>query len=229
MLKGGISKPVQKMYYIDEYGAITFNSGACVNSFTLTEPVKLLFNNRLVKLFKLFKDGDVRLTLGYDSVSDEIIQTKVRLENSNVSITAILSCDDTLLNSIPVSAIRGRANDEYPYYANLNKSALIQSINRLNLFNNSSGAVAKTYGIFEFKSDEVDIYDANKENKETIKYANDTSNVSEPYTLRLNLSDLKITVEACIEEYLCIHFGNTSAVVLSRGNVKNVIPEVKFK
>jgi hypothetical protein len=56
LTKGVISKPVQKLYYVDELGAITFTNGACVNSFSLTQPIKVLFNNRLVKLFKLFKD-----------------------------------------------------------------------------------------------------------------------------------------------------------------------------
>ena len=53
--RGTISKPVQKMYYVDERGCLTFTSGACVNYFELEKPIKLLFNSRLVKLFKLFK------------------------------------------------------------------------------------------------------------------------------------------------------------------------------
>jgi DNA polymerase III sliding clamp (beta) subunit (PCNA family) len=57
LTKGTISKPVQKLYYVDELGAITFTNGACVNSFSLAQPIRVLFNNRLVKLFKLFKVG----------------------------------------------------------------------------------------------------------------------------------------------------------------------------
>lgn len=227
LTKGTISKPVQKLYYVDELGAITFTNGACVNSFTLPQPIKVLFNNRLVKLFKLFKDGNVKFTLGYDAISEEIIQTKVRFETPSVTITAILSCDDTLLGSVPVKAIRGRANAEYPYSATINKSALIQTINRLNLFNNNSGVVALTSGIFEFGAKELTIYDANKENKEIINYTNDTSNVEGVYTMKLNLNDLKTTLETCTEEYLCINFGDGSAAVITRGNVKNVVPEIK--
>jgi hypothetical protein len=227
LTKGTISKPVQKLYYVDELGAITFTNGACVNSFSLTQPIKVLFNNRLVKLFKLFKEGEVKFTLGYDAISDEIIQTKVKFETPTVAITAILSCDDTLLSSVPVSAIRGRANATYPYTVNINKSALIQTINRLTLFNNNSSAVAHTSGVFEFGPNELTVYDANKENKETIYYTNDTSNISEVYTMKLNLDDLKTTLETCTESYLCMSFGDGSAVVISRGTVKNVVPEIK--
>ena len=37
LTKGVISKPIQKFYYVDEQGALTFTSGACVNSFTLAQ------------------------------------------------------------------------------------------------------------------------------------------------------------------------------------------------
>ena len=116
LTKGVASKPVQKLYYVDECGAITFTSGACVNNFTLEAPVKLLFNNRLVKLFKLFDTENVKFSLGYDAISEDIIQTKVRFETDSIAIIAILSCDDTLLKSVPVAAIRSRADIEnYPY------------------------------------------------------------------------------------------------------------------
>ena len=53
--KGSVTKPIQRLYYMDEKGALTFTTGACVNNFTLDQPVKVLLNDRLVKLFKLFK------------------------------------------------------------------------------------------------------------------------------------------------------------------------------
>ena len=89
--KGSVVKPVQKLYYVDDKGAITFTTGACVNNFTLEKPVSILLNNRLVKLFKLFNNGNVNFTLGFDALSDDIIQTKVKFENKDISITAILS------------------------------------------------------------------------------------------------------------------------------------------
>lgn len=227
LTKGTISKPVQKLYYVDEFGAITFTNGACVNSFSLSQSIKVLFNNRLVKLFKLFKDDIVKFTLGYDELSEEIIQTKVRFETNSVSITAILSCDDTLLGSVPVKAIRGRANADYPYSVSINKSALIQTINRLTLFN-STDSFVKPYGTFEFTKDGVVVYDYNKENCEIVHYDNEVEELNEPYTAIFSLGDLKTTLETCTEPYLCMSFGDGSAMVISRGNVKNVVPEVKL-
>lgn len=231
LLKGTISKPVQKLYYVDEQGAITFTNGACVNSFTLEQPIKLLFNNRLVKLFKLFNDENVKFTLGFDSISDDIIQTKVRFESSSIVLTAILSCDDSLLMSVPVAAIRGRAHGEYPYSVNINKYDMLQTINRLLLFNSIGGStkeVIKPYSTFEFGKDSVTIYDINKENKEIVNYNNSVIECEEGYIAILDLIELKMTLENCTEQYLNIHFGDHTAMVITRGQIANVVPECRL-
>lgn len=225
LLKGMISKPVQKLYYVDELGALTFTSGACVNSFSLQEPVKILLSDRIVKLFKLFNNCDVLFTLGYDTINGGITQTKVKFETNQISLTAILSCDDTLLNSVPVNAIRGRANNTYQYSVNIDKNALLQTINRLLLFNNSNGSV-KPYSRFEFMQDAAKVWDVAKVNSEVISYNN--TSLQDTYEATFDLTDLKATLESCSEQYLTLSFGDHQAIVLSRGNIKNVIPEVKL-
>ena len=228
---GTISKPVQKLYYMDEKGAITFTNGACVNSFTLEKPVKLLFNSRVVKLFKLFNDENVKFTLGYDAISDDIIQTKVRFESNNIVLTAILSCDDTLLSSVPVNAIRGRVESEYPYSININRDAMLQTINRLLLFNSTAGSskeVIKPYSTFIFNKDDVTIYDVNKENKEVINYNNTSLITEEAYEAILDLTEFKANLENCSETYLNLHFGDGTAFVITRGHISNVLPECRL-
>lgn len=225
--KGIISKPIQKLYYLDEEGCVTFTTGACVNSFSLAQPVKLLLNDRLVKLFKLFKGEKVKFTLGYDAISEEIIQTKVRFETSDIVITAILSCDDTMLSQFPTRAVRGRATAAYPYSVNINRELLIQTISRLLLFSSANSAkdVIKPYATFEFKKDSVVVYDTRKENKEEVYYTNSTSGIEDTYTAILDFNDVKSTLETCTEQYVTLNFGDGAAVVLARGNIKNVIPE----
>ena len=225
--KGIITKPIQKLYYMDENGAVTFTTGACVNSFTLEKPVKVLLNDRLVKLFKLFKEGKVKFTLGYDALSNDIIQTKVRFASDDIIITAILSCDDSMLRSFPVNAVRGRATAAYPYNINVNRESLLQTISRLLLFTSGGNSkdLVKPYSMFEFKRDSVVIYDKNKENKEEIYYTNTSCDLDDPYVATIDLLDMKYTLETCSEQYVSISFGDGFALVLSRGNVRNVIPE----
>lgn len=227
LLKGAISKPVQKLYYVDEQGAITFTSGACVNNFTLSEPIKLLLNDRVVKLFKLFKDCEVAVTLAYDSIDNNMIQTKIAFTTGNIKLTAILLNDDSLIASVPVSAIRGRANNIYNYSVNMDKNSLLQTINRLMLFNSGNGLKEnlKPYSLFEFNNDYVKIWDVNKINNEVIKYTDCT--LPDNYSAMIDLVDFKATLDTCAEQYITLSFGDHQAFIISRGSIKNILPEVR--
>lgn len=228
LLKGTFAKPVQRLFYVDQEGCITFTSGACVNSFKLEKPISVLFNNRLVKLFRLFKGGDVVFTLGYDALSEEIIQTKVSFETDDIKLTALLSCDDSLLKSVPVDAIRGRASYMYEYQVDISKDLLLQTINRLLLFVSlaNSKELLKPYSKFQFKSDEVVIWDCKGENFESVNYVKGNLEVDEPVEIVLDIQDLKSTLETCTESYVTLKFGDAPGIVLTRGNIANVIPKV---
>lgn len=215
-------KPFQKLYYIDEQGCITFSSGGCINSFTLPEKVTLLLNVKLVKLFRLFKDGDISFTLGHDEVAG-IIQTKIRLANDEVVITAITSTSENILSTVPANALRTRAQFNYPYQVSIDRTLLSQALTRLLLFNNASGGLNKDFGVFEFDTNSVAIFDAKKENKEVIPYVN--SNVNEKYRVILDINSLKGTLDTCTEDVLVFNFGDRKCFVLSRGNIKNLMPE----
>lgn len=219
--KGIISRPVQRLYYVDEEGCITFTSGACVNNFSLPQPVKFLLNSRIVKLFRLFREPEVSFSYSHDTLDSGMDQTKVRFETSSIEITAILSEDSSLVNTVPVSAIRNRANHIYPYSISLSKDVLIQTINRLSLFNTNS---LKPYSLFEFKEDSFDIYDVNKINKESIYY-NNSIDIDETYTAYIDFSDLKITLDSLTDQYITINFGDHNAIVISQGSINTVIPE----
>ena len=229
--KGTISRPVQKLFYVDEKGAITFTTGACVNSFELSEPVRILLNKRLVKLFKLFKDCSVKFTLAYDAVpgSEDIIQTKVKFEAADITITSILSCDDSMLSQVPVVNIRNRADNIYPHSVVLSKSDLMATLGRLVLFtSDNTRNNLKPYIHFNFGPESVEVSDIEKENKEVIKYLNKESGIDENYEATLDIVDLKLTLDTCVEPSVTLSFGDGNAFVLSRGSIKNVIPEVRI-
>lgn len=227
--KGTMSRPVQKLFYVDEHGAITFTTGACVNSFELSEPVKILLNRRLVKLFKLFQDCPVHFKLAYDAIegSSEIIQTKVQFIASDITITCILSCDDSMLSQVPVNAIRSRADGMYPYSVVLSKTALVQALSRISLFTSTSPELeVRSNILLTFNPSNVVISDVREENKESINYMNSESGVSSQYVATLDITDLKLTLDTCVEPSVTLYFGDGNAFVLSRGSIKNVIPEV---
>lgn len=217
---------VQKMYYVDEQGAITMYNGACVNKFTLEKPIKLLFNSNLVKLFSLFKNTSVMFTLGYDALSDTIIQTKVQFKTSDIEITAILNCDDSLVKMMPAEVIRARAFNDYPYTVTLNRSALLSTIQRVMLFaTDTTSGNYKTCSKFTFTNTCCTISDYAEENVEDITYANEVA-ADLNYSTMIDLVDIKLALESNNDQYITINFGDHQAIVIAKDNIYTVIPEI---
>lgn len=222
--KGVISHPVQKLYYIDEQGAITFTSGACVNSFTLDQPVKFLLSSKVVKLFKLFSDGEVHFSLGHVELPNGRLQTRVKFENTDTILTAIVPGDDNLINIVPAENIRSMANSIYPYQVTVNKDLLLQSITRLLIFRASSSSI-QPVGKFTFNSQKVEISDGTKGNSEELVYEASEGLDGTSYMMTLYLSDLKTTLETYPDSYLTISFGDHRSIAITKANVKVIIPE----
>lgn len=220
-----LARPVQRLYYVDQEGCITFASGACVNSFTLEKNIKILLNSRLVKLFKLFKKSQmVHFELGYDAISDTLIQTKVCFSNNDLSITSILTSDESMINGVPTSKIRERANKTYSNKVVLNKNELANAIDRLLLFNDAKLNV-KPYSTFSFDTvGALTVYDTNNVNCESVKYQSGTDLAGE-YSMRVDLVNFKKTLDTCDEDFITISFGDHKSCVITRGAIKNVIPE----
>ena len=222
LLRGQQVKEVQKYYYIDEKGAVTFTSGACVNNFELEKPVKMLLNDKVVKLFKLFKNNSlVKFSMSQDSISSDLIQTKVKFESDNVSLTAKLP-DTNLISSVPVDAIRSMATKDYLYSIVLHKKELSQLLSRLMLFNDGT----KNYGKFDFSKDEVVISDWSSDNKESIKYTNECPTL-ESYTALLNTDNLSMIINGCDTEYITLCFGDGRAFSCVQPTITDIIPEIK--
>lgn len=222
LLKGTLNRPSQRLFYIDEKGALTFTSGACVNSFELEQPVTLFLTEKVVKLFRLFK-GDVAFSLGHVERNGRDI-TLVSFEDGSVSLTSAIGIDPGVTSTFPVSAIRGLADASYAHSVNLDKSAVLDAITRLALFSSQSG----NPGVFiEFGEDGVTIYDERRDNNESVAYSGDVAYSGEPYLASFLANDLKLTLESCEGTHVNVSFGNRRNIVVSRGGVKNVVPECR--
>lgn len=220
---------LQKLYYIDETGCFTFTTGACLNSFTLEKPIKLLLNDRIVKLFRLFK-SDVSLFYGVDALADGSIQTKVAFTTADTYLAAIVNCDDILINKIqgPCAATKGFINEAYTNHIVVSATELSAAISRLMLFikNSATGQNMKSIpATITFTSDELTLTDS-LENSEVIAIESG-SYVDASYSMVLNLADLKLVLDSCKGEHITINCGNHRSVVITRGNISNLVPECK--
>ena len=224
--KGSISKPIQRLYYVDKSGAVTFTTGACINKFDIDMNSKLFFSDKLVKLFKLFKDTKVKMTIDRNQLMEGAYSTVAVFEAPNIFISAVLSSDDSLVNGFTVDAIRGRADTLYPYSVSVNKDALIQAIDRLMLFSQSGAKADLSVAIVKmsFGKDGVVVSDRMDINKEEVIYSSASEGI-DSYVAYIDSSDLTKTLATCTNQLVTFNFGNSQAFVLTEGMIKFVIPE----
>lgn len=220
---------LQRLYYIDETGCFTFTTGACLNSFRLEKPVKLLLNDRIVKLFKLF-DGDVHFMLGHEALPDGNVRSKASFQSGDVYMAAVLTCDDLLLSKVqgPCNATKRFISEAYQNHVVVSSNALSAAIGRLLLFTKNSVEKANMTYIpagFTITADDISISDK-QGNVESVAVENDTVVQDSAYAMKLNLFDLKLALDSCKNDHITLNCGNHRSVVISHGAVSNLIPEL---
>lgn len=224
-----------RYYYLDNEGCLTFvsdASSACVNNFKLDTTVKLMLTTKLVKLFKLFKPGDVDVTLGFEEVSG-VAQTRVKFAQDDVEVTSILQNDQALISSVPATAIRNVANQVFENTISFDKKEFMDAIDRLLLLDTSI-SLNKGVGILSFGETCVTLYDHrranNKDdmasNNEVITYMAGT--VDTPCILNLKLDKIREILMGTDAQTFNLCFGNTKAVAISFGNVRNVLSQSRI-
>ena len=218
---------LQKYYYITEEGCFTYTNGACLNKFTLEKPVKMLLNERIVKLFKLFNE-DVKFALGHDADLSGGYKTKISFETDNIYLAAYITNDDILLNKIqgPYTATKNFIRENYPSKLVLSTLNLKNAVSRLMTFSKTDKA-AGTNNLFmakiNFTETELVIKDK-LENTEVINIeAGSITDIN--YSLSLNLIDVKAVLDSCSDDFITLNCGNHRSVVITRGNISNLIPE----
>ena len=219
--------PIQKMYYMDEKGCITFTQGACVNYFDLENPFKILLGQKLVKLFKLFKDEEVTIDVGEEKINEEFTQTRIRLYGEDVKICAILGGDNkALVNKVPVVSVRNRAETLYDYEIEVSKAALLETIGRILLFANIGKSKVPPYCRIVFDKNYMTIFDTRQENNEQVVYENPVFDLNDnAYSTIVEMNNFKSTIESFTDKTIVIKFSNHTAMTIESGNIVYVFPE----
>ena len=223
---------LQRYYYIDETGCFTFTTGACVNSFSLEKPIKLLLTDKVVKLFKLF-GTDVWMSYGHQVNADNSLQPIVTFQTESVYVASRLLNDETCIQKIkaPCDAMKNLIKEAYDHNLVLSASELSAAISRLLMFHkNSSAKVDLSFvpATVEFTETDLAISDISGDNKEVITIENGSMTPGN-YTMGVNLIDLKAVLDSCKNEHITMNCGNHKSIIINRGTISNVIAETKTK
>lgn len=220
--KATIASKINDCHYIDDKGCLTYNNGACINSFELASKVKFIIKDKIVKLFKLFEDDSVNFKFGCDSLSNGKLQTKIELSDTNTRLAAIITEDQSLFEWFPVDVLRSTAND-LPYAMVVDKDNILAAVDRLRLF---SGLDVKSTRLnFLIDKNTITISDLNNDNSEVINLDNTINNLESSYNCILYSNDLVLTLKNCYDKHLTINFGNHSVLAVNHGQIKNIISE----
>lgn len=223
---------LQRYYYVDETGCFTFTTGACVNSFTLEKPIKLLLTDKVVKLFKLF-NSDVWLSYGHIVNSDNSLQPIVTFQTEDIYVATRLLSDETCIHKIkaPCDAMKNLIKEVYDHTLVLSASELSAAIGRLLMFYKNSSAKADFSFVpasVTFDQTEITISDSTGENIEVVTIENGSSTPG-GYSMGINLIDLKAVLDSCKNEHITMNCGNHKSIIINRGTISNVIAETKVK
>lgn len=223
---------LQRYYYIDETGCFTFTTGACVNSFSLEKPIKLLLTDKVVKLFKLF-GTDVWMSYGHQVNTDNSLQPIVTFQTESVYVASRLLNDETCIQKIkaPCDAMKNLIKESYDHNLVLSASDLSAAISRLLMFHkNSSAKVDLSFipATIEFTETELTVSDISGDNKEIITIENGSATPGS-YSMGVNLIDLKAVLDSCKNEHITMNCGNHKSIIINRGSISNVIAETRTK
>lgn len=223
---------LQRYYYIDETGCFTFTTGACVNSFTLEKPIKLLLTDRVVKLFKLFNTS-AWMSYGHTVNADQSLQPIVTFQTEDVYVATRLLSDETCIHKIkaPCDAMKKLIQEVYDHTLVVSASDMSAAIARLLMFHKNSSAKADlsfVHANITFDNAEFTISDASGDNTEVVTVENGSVTAGN-YTMGVNLIDLKSVLDSCKNEHITLNCGNRKSIIINRGMISNVIAETKVK
>ena len=219
LLKKKATRPIQQMYYVDGDGCVTWtNSSACINHFSLAKPIRILLPQKVAKLFKLFVPGEVSVKLGH-AQSGDVAQTRIGFTQGDVSVSAILPAGEALFSSIPLDALRGRADKNYPSKVTLDAGELSSALDRLSLFgaNGFSSPVIE----FSFNGGDATVKEVERGNVESVHVEGGEGFGGKSFTALID--SIKPIIQGCGGKDVTFSFDDGPAFVVSVGGIKNVV------
>ncbi|WP_300924674.1 hypothetical protein [uncultured Clostridium sp.] len=215
---------VQKYYYVDNEGAITYTESPYLNNFKINIPFKILINDRLAQLFSLFRGQKVIVGLS-NKLENNLYQNKISFTSGKIKLVSYLP-DNSIIQKYPASNCRQLQNYPYPGKVVINRVDLANALDRLNIFSTKDGNVVyKKAGKLNFTSDGLEIISVMDKNKELIPYIDKPQYST--YSCYMNLGQLLRHTKASNETNIELNYGNDLSIMFSKENYNQIIVEME--
>lgn len=215
---------VQKYYYVDNLGAVTFTESPYLNNFNVTTPFRVLINDRLAQLFSLFRGQKVTVGISKE-LNNNLYQNKISFTCGGIKLVSYLP-DDSIVNKYPVTECRQLQEHPYPGKVTINRINLANALDRLNIFSvKDSNVVYRKAGKLIFTDNGLEIVSVMDKNKEIVPYQDKTQFYN--YTCYMNLAQLLRHAKASSEANINISYGNDCSIMFSKDNYNQIIVEME--
>ena len=222
--KGTFASDCQRYCYIDSKGALTFTTGACINNFDLPVDIKILLSRKVVSLFKLFNNTTtVDFSMCHEVNSSNNNIDVIHFKSSDIQLYAILPVND-LATDVPADNIREMATKVYDYQVSINRTSLIETLDRYLIIGNKEDIKYNPYINIKFEYNKLIIQGLNGSFNEEILYHEEIPNLD--YSLCVDLFDIKDVLQVMSSPVITFKFGDNTAVVVNSNEISNIIPEV---
>ena len=168
-----------------------------------------------------------------DPIANGNIQTKIVMQTADTYLAAIITCDDTLITRVqqPCEATKRYLSESYDHKLVLSTADLSAAISRLMSFTKNSKATSEKVNMaylptaMSIENGELVIKDK-FDNYETVTIANESYSTGD-YEMYVNLYDIKLVLDSCQTDHITLNCGNHRSIIITRGPVANLIPEVR--
>ena len=148
---------------------------------------------------------------------------KVKFMANNIEITFIVQTT-TLVNQFPYTKVRTIASQTNEAHAIIDKGLLNKALARLMVFDKKFGSNVMDYSKLEWGKDSLKLVSVKSKNYETIPYKSSLGTYEHESVIRF--ADLVEQLKAVLTNEIDIGYGETPAIALNAGSLKQLIPEV---
>ncbi len=214
---------IHQQYFFTNEACFTFTTGACLNLFNLGSNFKILLNNRIVKLFKLFNEP-ATMFYGVDRIND-LNQAKIVLFTDTVFVIAIVTNDDSLKSSLEnkFEAAKRLANDPYKTRFTIDSDELLSTVKRFTTFTKNTTKLEIPSFIparITFKDNTISIVDSSG-NTDTLVPSEIIS--AEESSVVVNLCDILDRTTSYKSGTIEVGFGDNRSILLKKDSLINLI------
>lgn len=229
LLDSVFSKEIQQYIYVDNIGAITFTENIYINNFSdkANKDFKFLLNATQAKLFKFF-DGFDLINIDVEINQEYSSAYKVRFssESNNIYFTMVFIVQPKqMCDKFPSIKLRKLADSVSDTHIFIDKKKFEKALQRLMVFDKKWDITDMTYSKIEFYENMLKLVSIKNKNYEILDYDSYENSINHESIIRF--ADLLNQLKAIQGKTLDISYGDSPAIVINSGNLKQLIPEIQ--